>query len=117
MYYVIYNKETKQVRNIIFGDISKSLVLDIEEYQQLDDEPNLQEKINYYKFIDGSFVFQEQEKTDYELVNYKKVRAVKYPPLTDFADAWVKQDDVALEEYRQKCLAVKASYPKPEGGN
>ena len=37
-----------------------------------------------------------------------------YPPIEDFADAWVKQDEAALEEYRQKCLAVKAAYPKPE---
>jgi len=40
-------------------------------------------------------------------------RIREYPPLSDFADAWVKQDDVALEEYRQACLAVKAKYPKP----
>lgn len=36
-----------------------------------------------------------------------------YPPLADFADAWVKQDEAALEAYRQKCLDVKAQYPKP----
>ena len=37
-----------------------------------------------------------------------------YPPIEDFVDAWVKQDEAALEEYRQKCLDVKAAYPKPE---
>lgn len=37
-----------------------------------------------------------------------------YPPIEDFADAWVKQDEAALEEYRQKCLDVKATYPKPD---
>jgi len=40
-------------------------------------------------------------------------RKYAYPPIEDFADAWVKQDEDALEEYRQKCLAVKAAYPKP----
>ena len=41
-------------------------------------------------------------------------RKREYPPIEDFVDAWVKQDDTALEEYREKCLAVKAKYPKPE---
>lgn len=40
-------------------------------------------------------------------------RRPEYPPMLDFIDAWVKQDEVALEEYRQACLAVKAKYPKP----
>ena len=44
---------------------------------------------------------------------YQDKRRMEYPPLEDFADAWVKNDQVALEEYRQSCLAVKAKYPKP----
>jgi hypothetical protein len=44
---------------------------------------------------------------------YKNKRKAEYPPIADFADAWVKQDDAALEVYRQKCLDVKAKYPKP----
>ena len=42
-----------------------------------------------------------------------KNRKTEYPPMEDFLDAWVKEDEVALEEYSQKCLAVKAKYPKP----
>jgi hypothetical protein len=38
-----------------------------------------------------------------------------YPELGEFVDAWVKNDQAALEEYRQKCLAVKAKFPKPAG--
>lgn len=49
----------------------------------------------------------EMEKTAY--INK---RQNEYPPITDFVDAWVKQDDIALEEYRLSCLAVKAKYPK-----
>jgi hypothetical protein len=114
MYYVIYNKETKQVRNIIYGDITKSVVFDAEEYQELGmDEPGLTERIDFYKFIDGAFVLDINTKSNFELVNYSKMRVKEYPPLADFADAWVKQDEVALEEYRQACLAVKAKYPKP----
>lgn len=45
---------------------------------------------------------------------YKVKRMHEYPSSVEFLDAWVKNDEVALESYRQKCLAVKAKYPKPE---
>lgn len=48
-----------------------------------------------------------------EQTRYKQLRALEYPPIEVFADAWVKNDEKALEDYRQKCLAVKAKYPKP----
>jgi ATP/maltotriose-dependent transcriptional regulator MalT len=51
---------------------------------------------------------------DFKQEHVQRQRKNEYPPIADFADAWVKQDDAALEEYRQKCLAVKAKYPKPE---
>jgi len=57
-------------------------------------------------------VFQ-QLKTAYEVAEYQRLRAPEYPPIEDFADAWVKNDETALENYRQMCLAVKAKYPKP----
>jgi hypothetical protein len=40
------------------------------------------------------------------------LRRDAYPPITDFIDAWVKDDSAALEDYRQDCLAVKARFPK-----
>ena len=43
---------------------------------------------------------------------YQTLRAKEYPPIEVFVDAWVKNDQQALEDYRQKCLAVKAKYPK-----
>ena len=50
---------------------------------------------------------------------YKYQRAAEYPPLTDLADAIVKEPDdkgAALEAYRVACRAVKAKYPKPANG-
>jgi len=44
---------------------------------------------------------------------YTIQRSAAYPSVTDYLDAWVKNDELALEEYRQKCLAVKAKFPKP----
>ncbi len=47
--------------------------------------------------------------------NYRHLRAGEYPPVADFADAIVKGDATALEQYRQQCLAVKEKFPKPIG--
>lgn len=57
---------------------------------------------------------EEQIRIEEEKIAYIELRKSVYPPIEDFADAWVKQDDKALEEYRQKCLAVKEQFPKPE---
>ena len=51
---------------------------------------------------------------DILLLQVQENRKREYPPIENFADAWVKQDENALEEYRQMCLAVKSKYPKPE---
>lgn len=62
-------------------------------------------KLNYEKFRE-----EELAKMD-----YVRQRINNYPELGEFVDAWVKNDQAALEEYRQKCLAVKTQFPKPEG--
>ena len=54
-------------------------------------------------------ILAEQSATEYQ-----RLRAAEYPPLTDLADAIAKDDPVALAEYRAKCMAVKALYPKPQ---
>ncbi len=49
--------------------------------------------------------------------DYKELRKAAYPPLEDFADAFVHSrngEGANMEEYITKCLAVKALYPKPE---
>lgn len=51
-------------------------------------------------------------RNEYEANKYKDKRRNEYPPQEDFLDAWVKNDEQALEAYRQKCLAVKIKYPK-----
>jgi hypothetical protein len=40
-------------------------------------------------------------------------RQKAYPDYREFLDAWVKDDQVALAAYKEKCLAVKSKYPKP----
>lgn len=61
----------------------------------------------------GILNFQKQQEEDLAKADYIQQRRSNYPELSEFVDAWVKNDEEALEEYRQKCLAVKAKYPKP----
>jgi len=44
---------------------------------------------------------------------YKYARAKEYPPMTDYLDAIVKNDQAQIDKYIADCLAVKAKYPKP----
>jgi hypothetical protein len=44
---------------------------------------------------------------------YQRLRALKYPPITDYLDAVVKGDTTGVQQYVAACLAVKAKYPKP----
>jgi hypothetical protein len=56
---------------------------------------------------------------DLELVNawvdpeaYKSLRVAEYPPITDYIDGLVKNDNAQVQAYIDACLAVKAKYPK-----
>ena len=50
----------------------------------------------------------EAEKT------YVQRRIAEYPPMVDYIDAIVKGDEVQRQAYIDKCLAIKARYPKIE---
>ena len=45
---------------------------------------------------------------------YQMERMLEYPPIEDYLDGVVKGDDAQIQEYIDKCNAVKAKYPKPE---
>lgn len=63
----------------------------------------------------GIINYEKQRQADLAQADYVRQRLSAYPNLGEFIDAWVKNDEEALEEYRQQCLAVKAKYPKPAG--
>ena len=44
---------------------------------------------------------------------YAQLRALDYPPITDYLDGVVKGDQAQIDAYVAACLAVKAKYPKP----
>ena len=45
---------------------------------------------------------------------YKAKRAAEYPPITDYIDGVVKNDQAQIDKYIADCLAVKAKYKKGE---
>lgn len=44
---------------------------------------------------------------------YQRQRKNEYPPIADYVDGVVKGDQNQINEYIQKCLEIKAKYPKP----
>lgn len=63
----------------------------------------------------GVLNFEKERELALSNLDYVRQRIMYYPEIGEFIDAWVKQDEQALEEYRQKCLDVKNRFPKPEG--
>jgi len=63
----------------------------------------------------GKQNYEAKRELEIASMDYVRQRLTAYPELGQFVDAWVKNDEAALEEYRQACLAVKAKYPKPPG--
>ena len=43
---------------------------------------------------------------------YKFKRKAEYPPITDYIDGVVKNDQAQIDKYIADCLAVKAKFPK-----
>jgi len=42
-----------------------------------------------------------------------QLRKKEYPPMADYLDAIVKNDQAQIDKYIADCLAVKVKYPKP----
>jgi hypothetical protein len=51
----------------------------------------------------------------YDALEYQRLRAPEYPPITDYLDGVVKGDHSQIETYIAACLAVKEKYPKTNG--
>jgi hypothetical protein len=45
-------------------------------------------------------------------IDYVDKRKNEYPPITDYLDGIVKNDQAQIDKYIADCLAVKAKYPK-----
>lgn len=55
----------------------------------------------------------ERLQAEYDALEYQRLRAPEYPPVTDYLDGVVKGDQAQIDAYIAACLAVKEKYPKP----
>jgi tRNA A37 N6-isopentenylltransferase MiaA len=51
--------------------------------------------------------------SEYDALEYQRLRASEYPDMADYIDGIVKGDQEQVDAYVAACLAVKAKYPKP----
>ena len=56
---------------------------------------------------------QAKAEEEYRLFRYIDCRRSEFPPITNYLDAIVKNDQVEIDKYIADCLAVKRKYPKP----
>ena len=63
--------------------------------------------INVYEPIDVS-----EQMAEWKLHNYQLLREPLYPSQAEYLDAVVKGDEIAIQQYREKCWAIKEKYPK-----
>lgn len=59
-------------------------------------------------------LYRQNQKIEYEKTLYMRKRSSEYPPITDYLDGIVKNDQAQIDKYISDCLAVKEKYPKPE---
>jgi hypothetical protein len=69
---------------------------------------------------DGEWIFENLPEPEIEPeiepveLTYAQKRAKEYPPITDYLDGIVKGDEEQVQTYIDKCLEIKAKYPKGE---
>lgn len=51
---------------------------------------------------------------EWEDTEYQRLRKKEYPDFKEYLDGIVKGDQEQMQAYIDKCLEVKAKYPKPE---
>jgi hypothetical protein len=72
------------------------------------------DKDNNPVVVDESLVTDEENRllAIIEANAYKSKRAKEYPDFKEYLDGVVKGDEEQVQAYIDKCLAVKAKYPK-----
>ncbi len=66
------------------------------------------------EWIYETIIKQEPEKQpEPPALTYAELRSMEYPPIFDYLDGIVKNDQSQIDAYIAACLAVKAKYPKP----
>lgn len=105
-------KTEKELREVIsLGKPEEVIDVFLESYLQgLEFEKWKVDKdleVDIYEPVDVS----EQMK-QWKLLNYQILREPLYPNQSEYLDAIVKGCELAIQQYKDKCLAVKEKYPK-----
>lgn len=103
MKYAHYNSDTGEI--IGFYDDEVHEVIPSPNKQLTDEEWN-DAISNRKKIVDDNIVDDPIELT------YIDKRTSEYPPIQEYVDAIVKNDQQQLQAYIDACLAVKTKYPK-----
>lgn len=51
---------------------------------------------------------------EWENTEYQRLREFEYPDFKEYLDGIVKGDPTQMQAYIDKCLEIKAKYPKPD---
>lgn len=65
--------------------------------------------------VEDNQVDQERQRItqeQFDKMSYAEKRMTSYPPMSDFLDAIVKDDQAAIRRYIETCRMVKQLYPK-----
>lgn len=70
---------------------------------------------NYIRPSDKE-IFAEVERlqSEYDAVEYQRLRKAEYPPIEDYVDGVVKGDQAQIDAYIAACQLVKDKYPKAD---
>lgn len=61
---------------------------------------------------EAAILSENIQKAAFEELSYEQKRLMEYPPMADYLDGIVKNDQAQIQKYITDCLAVKAKYPK-----
>ena len=72
------------------------------------------DKDNNLLTLDEAVVKTEEDKlqTEYDALEYSRKRKAEYPPMEDYLDGIVKDEQTQIDKYIADCKAVKEKYPK-----
>lgn len=65
-----------------------------------------------WKRVNGEIVSDKEADDLIASEMYKDARKAEYPDFFEYIDGIVKNDQAQIQSYIDKCLAVKAKYPK-----
>ena len=116
--------EIKETRRILYkaSELIKEAVIDEETGEEIEpaeysEEEWLDQEVTLRPYIPAEYTYEIKnlaEDYEYRLQQVLAKRRSEYPPMEDYLDAIVKNDEAQKQAYIDACIAVKLANPKPE---